>query len=256
MHLFELLAYIVFSVIITLTLLPWLVTLSCEIEDLTESSIITELYLTSWSSLLGIFIFIRNKRLYLRPILGNHILSNPKKNIDTSANKLTNSESNSDIANIKNTHQKKNIDHSDLFSKTEKTRNFESKRTEFSQSSLQKLYLFKPLLLDLLQSIRHMICLQQVSIKGKMGMSNPMQTGIIYGIQQIASSLMSNRIKIELTPSFSPLPLPFNGKIEIKLQLYSILFFFFMTKFIIHLFYLNLRDKLGKSVLKPGKVVN
>ena len=251
---FEFIAYIVFTVAVTFTLLPFLVTLSYKVEDLPDSNIVAELHLTTWSGLLGIFIFAQNKKLYFRPILGNYILSNPKHNKDTSANRPTTSDNKSAIANTANPHQQKNMNHSDLSPKTKKTRHFGSKIPEISFNLLQRLLLFKPLLLDLLKSIPHIIFVRQISIEGKLGMSNPMQTGIIYGMQQIISSLMSNRIKIELTPSFRPIS--FNGKIEIKFRLYLILCIFFMSKFTIHLFYLKMRDKFEGSAFKHGKAVN
>jgi len=244
----------VFLVAVTLTLLPCLVTLSYKIEDLPDSNIVAELHLTSWSNLLGIFIFAQNKKLYFRPVLGNYILSNPKHHKDISANNPTNSDNKLDIAYTENPHPQKKMDHSNLSPKTEKTRNFESKIPEINFKIFQRLFLFKPLLLNLLKSIPHIICLKKISVKGNMGMSNPMQTGIFYGIQQIISSLMSNRINIEITPSF--FPLSFNGKIEIKFRLYLIIFIFFISKFTIHLFYLKLRDKFEGTAFKQGKAVN
>ena len=213
-----------------------------------------ELHLTACRGLVGVCIFVHENKLITRPILLNHIFRNPTHNKKPSTNTREAPDNVSNNFNKENSLGSKDISHNDIGSTTENPREFKPKEIKTEQKTWEKLFLLKTPILNLLQAVPQIFSLREISIKGNWGGSNPMLTGIVYGVQQIVSSFLFNRIKVDLTPSFQTVAL--KGIVRIKVQLYIIQFVFFIFRFIIHLLYLRLRDKFGNSAINLGKAVN
>ena len=197
-------------------------------------------------------VFMQKGKMGFRPVLVNHIfiIPNPKKKNSINTTKLPKNEPAN--FNIEKSHESKDTYDNGKRSQAKNLKSVEAKEKNIDW--LESLFLLKSPILNLLQAAPQIFSLREITINGTGSLNNPMQTGIFYGFQQILSLFSLERIDIEFTPSFHPKAL--NGKIQLKLHLYMIMFVFFMLRFIIHLLYLRLLNRLSRSAVNSGKAAN
>jgi hypothetical protein len=195
---------------------------------------------------------VQRGKIFFRPVLVNHIFIIPNPNKKNSINTAERPKNEPDNFNIEKSHASKDTCQNDKRSQAKDPESVEAKEKNIDW--WESLFLLKSPILNLLQAAPQIFSLREININGTGSLNNPMQTGISYGFQQILSLFSLERINIEFTPSFHPATL--NGKIQLKLHLYMIMFVFFILRFIIHLLYLRLLNRLSRSAVNSGKAVN